>query len=980
MLDYSLLGPLVVARDGQPVEITSPKQRMLLIRLLLDANATVPRDVIVDDLWRGRPPAQAVATLRSYVSHLRGALGSDPDGASVIVTEGGGYGIEVQSDAIDTVRFEHLAGRGRELLERDDPEAAVAALDEALAQWRGQPLSDVAYEDFARAAIARLEERRSVATEDRLDGLLALGRHAEAVAVLDGLTAQHTLRERPHAQLMLALYRSGRAPEALEVHRRFRDTLSEHLGLDPSASFDTLRDRILQQANDLDLPASPAAEQSTAPPATAVSSAPAAAVPAGDGPPTGAPLPSLLTELVGRTDELVRLRDFLGRSRLVSLLGPGGAGKTTLALAIAHEVAAEQSGDVWFVPLSAVAEPEQVPAAVAEVLGLTVDPAAAGRAVIEHLRGRAALLVLDNCEHLADACAVLVEDLLRGTSELRVMTTTREALGVPGELQMNVPPLGTRDAVDLFRRRAIAVRPDLDLDAYAEAIGRICERLDGLPLAIELAAARVRTISPEEVEARLDDRFGLLASGPRTAASRHRTLRAVVDWSHDLLAADERALLRRLAVFRGGWSLAAAEDVCVDDLVPDVLDTLHRLVDRSLVVVEGDRFGMLETITTYATERLVDAGEADTFGERHAGYFAGLAESTETDLRGGDQAAAMRRLRVEQQNLRQALHWSRHHADRRGELGLALAASLGWYWYVGRQVDGRSELTAMLAAAPDAGPHVRARALQALSLALRPAGCVVHPHPAAAAAARESITLFSGSGDLAAAALSQLLVAVEGVVADEVGADLAAVEEARATLRSVDDAWGIALADFVEMELRLGDGQTEEALRLGRRAARAFDELEDRWGRSAVRLHLGIGLKLAGRLDEAGAVLLEVVELSPRVELPNNLARAFVELGEVALQRGEVSAAATSFDQAAEVAADLADDAMDGLVALGRAGLAQQRLDVVAAREHFGSASERFRRAGVEEGVARADAGLATLAALDPPTTPDAPVTAEPAS
>lgn len=958
MIKFSLLGPLAVHRDDLEVRIGSPKQRTLLIRLLLEQGRYVSVDVLIDDLWRGMPPAGATATLRSYVSHLRRALGEDAD---VLRSSGGkGYAADVAPDALDVVLLERLASEGRDLLARGDAAAALERFDRALALWRGEPLSDVAYEDFARAAVGRLTEVRVTVEEDRFEGLLVLGRHAEVVAPLEAFVIEHPLRERPHGQLMLALYRTGRAPEALDVYQRLSDRVADELGLDPSPGLADVRDRILRQAADLNGPSVEAAHDTS----SSIHAAQVAPVPqpqpdvAASG--RGSPLPAMLHAVVGRMNELDRLDEFLSRTRLVTLVGPGGAGKTTLALAGAHAAADRFLDGSWFVPLAAEREPARVAAAVADVIGVTSDSAVEDR-LAARLVGHRALLVLDNCEHLADACARFVERLLQNTDHLRVATTSREALGVPGELQMAVPPLAPDEAATLFVERARAVRPDLDLDQYADAITTICDRLDGMPLAIELAAARVRTISPTEVVARLSDRFGLLTTGARTADSRHRTLRSVIDWSHDLLAPGEQTLFRRLAVFQGGWTLEAAEEVCDLEGSGDVLDRLDRLVDRSLVVVRGDRFAMLETILAYATDRLAEADEAGALGRRHATYFAGLTATLEPELRGGAQARALQTLRAEDQNLRAALRWSREHAADESEVGLGLAASLGWYWYVGRQVDGRDELAAMLNAATAAPDRVRARALQALSLALRPGGCIVHAQPDAAEAAREAVRLFSEVGAAVDAARCRLLAAVEGVAHADPEAALAEVEAARAPLHEGGDDWAIALADFVEMEIRLHHGEADAALELGRRAARRFDDLDDAWGRSAVRLHLGIGLRLAGALDRSASVLEEAVEISRATVLDNNLARSLVELGETALGRGAVAEAERHFDDAEVVVRGLADDLLLGLLAVGRGDLARMRGDARQARARYRDAAERFRRIDEPSGLARALRGAGAV-------------------
>jgi predicted ATPase len=410
-------------------------------------------------------------------------------------------------------------------------------------------------------------------------------------------------------------------------------------------------------------------------------------------------------------------------------------------------------------------------------------------------------------------------------------------------------------------------------------------------------------------------------------------------------------------VFRGGWTLAAAEAVCGAPDGEDVIDVLSRLVDRSLVVVEGGRFRMLETIRAYAEERLDDAGERPALARRHAAFFADFAEHAEAQLRGPQQRAWLDRVRSEEANLRQALDWARTRGD--SELALRLAGSLGWYWYVGRQIDGRVYISAALDASGHGSDAARARALQAFSLAVRPVGCIVHPTPVGARAAEESLALFGLANDEAGGAISQLLVAVEGVGPGDTDRYLDMVEQARATLRSCGDAWGVALADFVEMEIRVHHGQVEAALEFGREASRAFDALDDDWGRSAVMLHLGFGLRIAGRVDEAEDILHRAVVLSRAGGLPNNLARSFIELGEARLHRGDADGAEPWFAECEMVARDLGNDTLLALAALGRAAASRLRGDAAEAARHYRQALSLSTGADFGKGVLRARIGLA---------------------
>ena len=915
-MEVRLLGPLELVKDGVPTPIGRTGERALLALLSTAPGRTFTKDRLIDALWEEALPANPDNALQVRVSRLRSVVGL------ALVTEPPGYRLEIDGDAVDAVRFERLVAERR--------------FPDALALWRGTPLAEFAEYAWARAETRRLEELRATAIEEHVDARLAAGDHVSLVAELEGLVSAAPLRERLRGQLMLALYRCGRAADALAEFRTFRETLNEELGVEPSAALRQLEGHMLREDPSLDAPESK--------------------------PPPRSNLPGLLTAVIGRHQQVRRVEELLTRASLITLTGPGGVGKTTLALATAHDVGSSYRDGVWFVPLARVTEPGRVPDAVAAALGLAdPDATSIGRLVTAWLTSRRGLLVLDNCEHVVDVCAHFVEALLRSARDgLQVIATSREALGVPGEVQVPVPPLDEDDAVRLFAQRATSVRGDFDLAGEEPSVRRICEHLDGMPLAIELAAARVNALAPHEIAARLDNRFQLLTTAPRTAEARHQTLRATVDWSHDLLQPPEQTLFRRLAVFQGGWTLAAAEAVCGDP-GSGVLDLLSRLVDRSLVVASGGRFRMLETIRAYAAMRLQEAGEQRQLAERHARYFTALAEEAEAGLRGREQGLWLQRLHAEEPNLRLALDWALAHHAAEPDIGLRLSGALGWYWYVGRQLEGRAYLTTMLEAASPGSDEPRARALQAASLLLRPVGCIVHPSPDAAHAARESARLFHHIGDSARAAISQLLVTVEGVAAEDAKPWLARVQAARAALQSAGDPWGEALTDFVEMEIRLHHGEVEPALSLGRRASQAFDALDDAWGRSAVLLHLGFGLRVAGRIDEAEAVLKRAVVLSRNGGLPNNLARSLAELGEAALHRGDADAAEPWFAECQQVASELANDTLLALAALGRGATARLRGDAATAERSYRDALDLSTSNGFAKGAARAQQGLAAV-------------------
>ena len=918
-MQVRLLGPLEVVEKGVARDVKGAGERAVLALLATSPRRAFTKPRLIDALWGEAPPSNPDNALQLRVSKLRKQIGD------VVVTEASGYRLDVADDDVDAVKFARLIDGRR--------------FSEALELWRGAPLAEFLDQPWAEAEVARLEELRATALEEHVEERLEAGDHVALVAELERCIAMEPLRERLRAQQMVALHRCGRTADALAVFQAFRRLLNEELGIEPSAALREVEAGILRDDPEL---AGPGLRDRSA---------------------TGN-VPTPLTSLIGRDRELHRVGDMLASQRIVTLTGPGGVGKTTLAVAAARNVADAFHDGAWFVPLAGVTDPQRIADAVADVLRLAdPDSASAGRLITAWLAPRSALLVLDNCEHLADASAAFVDRLLRSCGEgVRVLVTSREPLGVPGEVQVPLAPLDEQHAARLFVQRAGTVNPDVALREDNEDVRRICEAVDGMPLAIELAAARVKTLSPSQIASRLDDRFRLLTLAPRTAEARHQTLRATLDWSHDLLTEHEKVVFRRLAVFRRGWALEAAEAVCSEGAdAEEVLDVLSRLVDRSLVVADQGRFRMLETIRVYAAQRLAESGEHDDVARRHAHFFVDFAEHAEPHLRGPGQAHWLALLRADGANLARALQWAAEHEGEEPDLALRLGGALGWYWYVGRQAEGTEFLRRTVASAAGSDPAARARALQALSLAVRPVGCIVHPTHESAVAAGESIELFGSIGDTGRGALSQLLLAVEGVTRADPSEQLGLVETARTSLSRHGDGWGLALADFVEMEIRLHHGHVDEALELARHASAGFDALDDDWGRSAVLLHLGYGLRVAGRYDEAEEALQRAVILSRDGGLPNNLARALAELGEVYVARGDAPAADPWFAECAKTARDLGNDTLLALAELGRSSTARLQDDVATAEAASHHALSLATGSEFTKGVVRARTALAAV-------------------
>ena len=586
-MEIGILGPLEVRSGGRVIPITGSRLRALLTRLALDAPSAVSTAELVDAVWPADPPADRANALQSLISRVRRALGE----AGLIQQVAGGYRLAVDRGAVDSAAFSDLVTAGRRGLRDGATVSARDTLAKALALWRGDPLVDAADAGYAVAPIARLTEQRLDAQGDCLEAELRLGRGADVIGDLEALAAANPLRDRFAGQLMRALAAAGRTADALAVYERLRSALAEELGVDPGPELQALQLAVLRGeiAQHVDPPVDVRRRRSN--------------------------LRSSLTSFIGREDEVARVSGLLAAGRLVTIVGPGGAGKTRLANEVAGQWVSGRSDGVWLIELAPVTDGKAIPQAMLGALGLldarAVDRRVGGQArdsteyLFEVLADADCLLLVDNCEHLIGPVAILIDQLLASCPNVRILATSREPLGIVGEALCLLPPLGlppvgvsAADAVDhpavrLLIERAQAVSAGFCIDdATVAHVTEIVRRLDGLPLAIELAAARLRVMPIGEIAARLSNRFRLLTGGSRTAMPRHRTLRAVVEWSWDLLAPDERLLAERLAVFPAGATVDTAVAICSDDLLPaaDIGDLLLALVDKSLLtMIDGAR-------------------------------------------------------------------------------------------------------------------------------------------------------------------------------------------------------------------------------------------------------------------------------------------------------------------------------------------------------------------------------------------------------
>ncbi|MBL1101042.1 BTAD domain-containing putative transcriptional regulator [Streptomyces coffeae] len=892
-----LLGRLEVREAEQLVPLEGPRQRTLLALLALHSGMVVSTDRILDEVWGEGPPAHPANTIQAQISRLRALLGSKR-----IATASGGYRLDVDREDVDIYRFEALVAAGRMAQKSGEPTAAAATLSEALALWHGPALADVLDMDCARAEAGRLDELRLIALESRIEADLAVGRHAEVIPELSALTEAHPLREHFFALLMISLYRAGRQAEALRVFRKARAQLVDELGVDPSEELQRLEQRILiHDAGLLGPASSPVPRQ-----------APAASRATGN-------LRTPLTSFVGRHDLLDQVRQFIRSWRLVTLTGTGGSGKTRLALEAAGAADLPLPDGVWVVELAPVSEPDRIASAILQALDVRSQPPptmqaapAPGtvRPAVERLRQylqeKQLLLVLDNCEHLVEGVAELAEALLRDCGRLRIVTTGREPLEVPGEMQLPVPPMrypgpaeqdpeaiARHEAVQLFVERARAVSPGFCLsEGNAVQAGEICRRLDGIPLAIELAAARTKTMSPKEITRDLADRFSLLTGGSRTATARHRTLAAMVDWSYELLSAAERAVFDRLSVFSGGFTVDAAAAVCADLPEMDaaaVRDCVDRLVNKSLVSAEvgtGDRarYEMLETIREYGIARLHATDDYGTVRDKHAAYFLAVGEEGGRRVRGPDQPEWLANLQRETGNLDTALDWLLERGE--AEPAQRMAGALAWYWWIRaeHQSGTRRLLAALELDGSETSPTVHTLALAWASHLAQNA----HDLDAAVRLGRKALDVGTAAGSsdsdlaLASAFLAHALMR-QGKHAE------AAPHIARAFngLNEATDHWVLASSYIVAGLGAFWQGDVERATELFTNALTHYRRSGDQWGVLRALFRLGAVNECRGHYREATALADEGLDLARRLGLAEMVAARLADLGRLAILRSD---------------------------------------------------------------------------------------------
>jgi predicted ATPase/DNA-binding SARP family transcriptional activator len=909
VLQFQILGPLVVAQGDRTLCLGGHRQRAVLARLLVDAGRIVSCDELIEDVWEGRPPRTASKTLHKYVSELRHALGSrapvDPD-RHVLRTAGRGYVVDVTTGGLDVQQFTERVASARSARAAGDAAGAAAELEAALDLWRGEVLADFPDSSFAVPLRTGLSELRLTAIEERVDAIVSLGRNGEAVAELVRLVEAHPLRERLWALLMSALAASGRTAEALRAFQRYRRLLGDELGLEPSAQLRELESRLV-----LGEPNATRAEYDDV-----------------VGPPTNLPVP--ITSFVGRKPLMADVGTVLSRHRLVTLTGPGGSGKTRLAVEVARQALGTFPGGVWLVDLAPLRDPATLVGAVADVFGVVSQPGVDRTdGLVGALACRApTLIVLDNCEHLASAPARLSQRLLVRCPRLRVLATSRSPLAVAGEAVRPVPPLDpTTEAVELFRDRA-GLFAHAVVDPAEPAVADLCRRLDGLPLAVELAATATVMFTPAEINQRLGERLLQFEWPDAAEPARHHSLRATMEWSLGLLSPGASLLFSRLGVFGGPFSLDAADAVCGGDglATDDVLPMLTELARASLVARDATtnthgptHYRLLETIRASASERLETSGDLDALRARHASWCLTTAAQAMVNTIGSDELRWRRRLDLARHDLRAALDYARHHDPR---LGVQLCLSLWPHWLVwGRFQEGLEQLRPFLD--PTMAIGRRGRAWVAIAAA----------------------DLLADTGESCQAT--------------------GWARHALAVFTSIGDEHGLAYAERALANAEYNRGNLECAARLLRNARRRIEPIGDPVGRMHVTYLVGMVETAQGRLAQAERTFR--CQLRWCEELGSSLseARSRWILAGLAKDRGDYETAAALCEESLARLAELDDHAALARAQALRAEIARLAGDADRAAELYPEALAHLRELGDQRATATALIGMATIALAD---------------
>ena len=934
-MQLRVLGPLELVDDNaMTVPVRSAQLRRALATLTLHAPSSTPVDVLNDVLWPdGAPSSNA---LQAVVSKLRKTVSP-----MTIDASGSAYSLLTAPGEVDAHRFEYLVTAGREAAAGGRHVEAVEQLDDALALWRGRPFEDVADLSIGQAPAARLLSLRDAAVMTRLECTIADGRIEAAAAELEALVVAEPLVERWWALLMITRYRQDRQADALRAYQQVRIILADELGLEPGPELRDLEAKILRH------------DASLGPSSRGVFSK---SLPRRNESPPAAHLPRRLMSFIGRAPHIDALTGMLAADRLVTVVGPGGAGKTSLAIEVGRGIAAGPDRPrVVLIELAAVPRGGDVVGAIGAVLApgdgdlRGVNSAATEMdRIIDTFGSQPTLLLLDNCEHVIDDAARFTSTVLRLSASVTVLATSREPLAVPGERIWTIPPLTSDEAVELLAARAASAGVELEMDASRPSAIRLIERLDGLPLAIELAAARLRSMSLADLAERIDDRFDVLSVGPRTAEPRQQTLRNLVGWSHDLLDDRERTLFRRFAVFSGGATLDAIETICIDPVDATDRDRLakrevdgliSRLVDKSLVIAEHTagavRFRMLQTLADFASEQLIASGEPEWLAERHARYFADRVASVERGLLGHEQRRWIEWLRLEWANITTAIDHALAVDD--GDTAIRLVAPLGWYFFmIDEPTVGGEWLHAALACS--GSPDPRRHALVLASCAFLAAG---GPDPATAAlVAERALSMLDSFDEPMTESLVTGMYVVCQLFLGRFEACRAVFPLTEAAAKRSGDRWTIAMSSLVSAEVNALIGEPHEAERDMRRAADGFAAVGDRFSYTICVTHDAELAEMRGDYDRAVRLLEESLAIAEDIGFSIRGLATRSRLANLEVLRSNLALATSIHRQSLDSTTGPVPQWVHAISLMGLANIARRRGDPAAAIEH------------VEEGLA----------------------------
>ncbi len=927
VLGIAVLGSLEVTRDGQPVHVPAGRSSEVLVRLALEAGGFVRAERLVEELWADEAAQTRRNTLQSKIAMLRRSLGP-----SAIVSRDGGYALAVDASRVDALVALRQTAAAAKLRDESDAEGAAELCASTLELFRGDSLEAAGDAEWVDVFRTRLDEARSLLLQIQFWARLQLGDARTVIGELEAAVAAYPYQESLWELLITALYRVGRQADALAAYQRVRKGLADELGLDPGPQLQQLEQQILAQ----ELP---------------VGASTGADLPLGN-------LPTMSAGLVGREAEVVSLAELLGRERLVEIVGPGGIGKTAVALEVGRRL--RHPGGVWLARL----ETAVTPAEVVDVLVAALNVPGGEAALHERLKTSPVVVILDNCEHVVEAASDFAVRLLDQAPDLRVLCTSQIPLEIDGEHLVELAPLAQADAIELFTRRAH--RLHRASEEPQESVANLCRSLDGLPLAIELAAARTRTLTVDEIIRRLDEPLTVLQDPASRRPERRRSLRSTIQWSYELLFPDDKRGLWALATFAGGAPLPAVESIleALGVPAPTAVDVVDRLVARSLVIVEDDavgsragtRYRLLDSIRAFALAAMQEAGLSETGLAAHARWFAAAARASTSGVRSGRQEEFLDLARTERTNIVAALAWSTEHDP---EQALELALGFGWSWVVMGDSRGAERILAALVAVGGGGPtRDRAVALlltgwiEASSGHLEPA----RRHIDAATEIAESLD----DVDLQARCLYYLAYVVSHH--GEFAEGLELTDRSRALYDSLDRPWDQAANALFAARAAISAGDVERSLETVERAVHWLHSVEDPWLRVRGEAALGELARIQRRFDDAVVHLRGAAETSRQLGFLQTEAYQLSSLGRAQCQAGDHESGAATLMTAIEKAEATGDMRLAALarVHLGRVLRAAGDLD--GARTALEAAARWHERSG---GGEQAALGECLLAAMD---------------